>query len=310
MAHKRIEEMAIRMATPRTQPANSAASIDATVVSVATAMALPSTLARTVIANVRPQVDGGRRPAKATVGDDLAVEADIFLDGHDLIHCEIRFRHDDDVKWSNAPMVATGNDRWSATLPIERLGRYRFVIRSCVDVFATWRRDLVKRIDASQDVSEEYLVGAQILHDVAHRATARDRRWISEIVEHLRSHPLTLDDAVSDIVTEETDTHTLGEALASSSVAHLTGLGDPELCTSSDTFFVTSDPTRARFSSWYEMFPRSAAPTPLRHGTFDDVIARLDYVEAMGFDVLVPSPHSSHRAHRTKGAQRCNDLRG
>jgi len=278
------------MATPRIQHATKVVSSEAVADGVTTAIALPSTLARTVITNVRPQVDGGRRPAKTTVGDDLRVEADIFIDGHDLIRCEIRFRHENDVKWSNAPMNGLGNDHWCATIPIEQLGRYRFIIRSCVDVFATWRRDLTKRIDGGQDVAEEYLVGAQILHDVARRAKAADRRWMSELVEQLRADAVTLDDAVSEIVTEETETHTLREALASPRIAHLTGLGDPELCTSSDTYFVTADPGRARFSSWYEMFPRSAAPTPLRHGTFDDVIARLDYVEAMGFDVLYLPP--------------------
>jgi starch synthase (maltosyl-transferring) len=299
VAHKFTEEMATRMATPRTQHANKVVSGNASPDSVTSAIPLPSTLARTVITNVRPQVDGGRRPAKTTVGDELRVEADVFIDGHDLIRSEIRFRHEDEVKWSNAPMVNTGNDHWYATLPIEQLGRYRFVIRSCVDIFATWRRDLDKRIDGGQDVSEEYLVGAQILHDVARRAKAGDRRWMSDLVEQLRTSGVRLDDAVSDVVTEETETHTLREALSSPRLAHLTGLGDPELCTSSDTYFVTSDPTRARFSSWYEMFPRSAAPTPLRHGTFDDVIARLDYVESMGFDVLyLPPIHPIGRTGR------------
>ncbi len=287
------------MATPRTQQAIKDASEDAPPQSVSTAIPLPSTLARTVITNVRPQVDSGHRPAKTTVGDDLRVEADVFVDGHDLIRCEIRFRHESDVKWSNASMVDTGNDRWFATLPIERLGRYRFMIRSCVDVYATWRRDLAKRVDAGQDVSEEYLVGAQILHDVARRAKAGDRHWIGEVVNQLRSEGVTLDNSVSDSVTGETEARNLREALASPRITHLTGLGDPELCTSSDTYFVTADPVRARFSSWYEMFPRSAAPTPLRHGTFDDVIARLDYVEAMGFDVLyLPPIHPIGRTGR------------
>ena len=31
---------------------------------------------------------------------------------------------------------------------------------------------------------------------------------------------------------------------------------------------VTVDSERARFSSWYEMFPRSCSPVPGQHGTF------------------------------------------
>jgi starch synthase (maltosyl-transferring) len=65
---------------------------------------------------------------------------------------------------------------------------------------------------------------------------------------------------------------------------------DPSHFVTSEVFFIASDPTRARFSSWYELFPRSAAAAPLRHGTFADVEARLDYVQAMGFDVLYLPP--------------------
>src|SRR3546814_6614857 len=47
--------------------------------------------------------------------------------------------------------------------------------------------------------------------------------------------------------------------------------------------------TKAGFASWYELFPRSQAALPVfgapRHGTFDDVIARLPALRAMGFDV-------------------------
>jgi starch synthase (maltosyl-transferring) len=50
------------------------------------------------------------------------------------------------------------------------------------------------------------------------------------------------------------------------------------------------DPVRARFSAWYEFFPRSASSEPGRHGTFADCEARLPYVAGMGFDVLYFPP--------------------
>jgi starch synthase (maltosyl-transferring) len=52
------------------------------------------------------------------------------------------------------------------------------------------------------------------------------------------------------------------------------------------------DPPRARFSAWYELFPRSASPDSTRHGTFRDVMDRLDYVANLGFDVLYMPPIS------------------
>jgi starch synthase (maltosyl-transferring) len=53
---------------------------------------------------------------------------------------------------------------------------------------------------------------------------------------------------------------------------------------------VEVDRERARFSTWYEMFPRSAAAQPGKHGTFADVEKLLPYVASMGFDVLYMPP--------------------
>ena len=55
---------------------------------------------------------------------------------------------------------------------------------------------------------------------------------------------------------------------------------------------ITVDRERARFSSWYELFPRSWSTTPGKHGTLRDVTARMDYVAEMGFDVLYLPPIS------------------
>ena len=49
------------------------------------------------------------------------------------------------------------------------------------------------------------------------------------------------------------------------------------------TLEVVVEPERARFSAWYELFPRSL-------GTLQDVVRHLPYVEEMGFDVLYLPP--------------------
>jgi starch synthase (maltosyl-transferring) len=62
---------------------------------------------------------------------------------------------------------------------------------------------------------------------------------------------------------------------------------------------IVVDRERAQFSAWYELFPRSAAPEPGRHGTFRDVEALLAEVAGMGFDVLyLPPIHPIGRTHR------------
>jgi starch synthase (maltosyl-transferring) len=62
---------------------------------------------------------------------------------------------------------------------------------------------------------------------------------------------------------------------------------------------LVADRKRAGFSSWYEMFPRSAGAEPGHHGTFRDVEARLPYLADMGFDVLYfPPIHPIGRINR------------
>jgi starch synthase (maltosyl-transferring) len=73
-----------------------------------------------------------------------------------------------------------------------------------------------------------------------------------------------------------------------------------ELPTRSPRFEVLVDRERALYGSWYEFFPRSVGAVldddpdsrtrPLRHGTFKDATAHLDYVAEMGFDVVYLPP--------------------
>lgn len=276
------------MATPRTRARDDEGAWKRHAqTSAAVAVPFPADVKRAVIARVRPQVDCGRRPAKSSLGELLKVEADVFVEGHDMICCDLRFRHDSDVKWTNVPMRELGNDRWRATLPIDRLGRYRFMVRAGVDRFATWRRDLRLRLDAGQDVEEELLVGAQLIQEASRRAKVNERRRLGEVATLLRSSgaPSRAREASTD---EPSD---IGGVVFSEWLSELMRpLGDPTHHVSSETFFVWSDPQKARFSSWYELFPRSASPSPRRHGTFADVEARLEYVAAMGFDVLYLPP--------------------
>jgi len=62
---------------------------------------------------------------------------------------------------------------------------------------------------------------------------------------------------------------------------------------------VVVDPVKARFSTWYEFFPRSCMATPGRHGTFKDAERMIPYAAGMGFDVIyLPPIHPVGRAFR------------
>ena len=59
-----------------------------------------------------------------------------------------------------------------------------------------------------------------------------------------------------------------------------------------------AEPVRARFSAWYELFPRSTGKAG-RHGTLRDAADMLPYVAEMGFDVVyLPPIYPIGRTHR------------
>lgn len=232
---------------------------------------------RVVIERVRPEIDGGRFAAKRVVGERVLVEADIFADGHDALRAITRFRHHKDRSWTEVEMIPLPNDRWRAGFPVERLGTYLYGLEAWVDRFLTWYRDLKKRIDAGQQLGVQLLIGAELVAAAAGRANPEDKKILDKYARTLRSRK---------------DEDSVIEAIRSSEFEALVGrYPDRSLATRYPKELpITVDPKLARFSSWYEMFPRSATPDPSRHGTFDEVIGRLSYVAEMGFDVLYLPP--------------------
>jgi starch synthase (maltosyl-transferring) len=227
---------------------------------------------RVVIEGVTPQIDGGEFPAKRVVGEDVAVEADILCDGHDVLTAVVRHRGAGDRAWNDSPMRPLDNDRWRGTFTVTELGRYSFTVRAWVDRFATWQRDLRKKVDAGQDVAVELLSGAELVESAIGRGRG-DGRDLRAYAARLRAGDVEagLDEELAGIMARHPD--------RTEAVAH-----DRELD-------VVVDPPRARFSAWYELFPRSTSPDPARPGTFADVEERiLPYMSELGFDVLYLPP--------------------
>jgi len=232
---------------------------------------------RVVIEGISPEVDGGRFPAKRTIGDLVRVEADVFTDGHDAIAASVLAHKVGSDGWTEIPMRPLVNDRWEAAFRVGELGRYAFKVQGWVDHFETWRRDLLKRIQAENDTLVDYLIGADLIEQASLRATGADSGWLRDRAAVLRAgkEPAALRTHATDPMLHELALRYPDKRFATDS--------DREL-------IIVVDPVRARFSSWYEMFPRSAAAEPGRHGTFVDCEARLPYVAAMGFNVLYLPP--------------------
>ncbi len=246
---------------------------------------------RAVIEGVLPQVDGGRFPVKRCIGETVEVSADVFCDGHDRVRAVVRYRHETERQWHEAAMRPLGNDRFGGSFAIERMGRYAYTVAAWTDPILSWRHDLERRRD-SADIEVALQVGAELFEACAARAGAADRTLLAEAAKTLRTdRPL-----------EERRLYALDEMLAERGARY----PDPAIVDEHPQVLeVVVDPERARFSAWYEMFPRSAARGE-RHGTFADVERWLPYIAGMGFDVLYFPP--IHPIGRIKRKGRNNTL--
>lgn len=242
---------------------------------------------RVIIESVKPEVDSGRFPIKRVIGERIVVEADIFGDGHDAISCLLLYRHESAAEWTEAVMKPTANDRWMAEFQVSQLGRYRYTIQASVDGFRSWRSDLSKRIEAEEDTDIDYLMGAQMIREATLRAPRSDAEKLQHWQGTLTNGRLAGSEKRHLALDKE-----LAEMMFRYADRQLAALYHKQLQ-------VVVERERARFSSWYEFFPRSCSRQLGQHGTFKDCEAHLDYVAGMGFDVIYfPPIHPIGRAQR------------
>ncbi len=245
--------------------------------------------ARVAIEAVTPTVPGGDYHVKRAVGEVVRAEADIFTDGHDMISAVLRHRRTDTLpgaktnEWSEVIMTPLVNDRWHADFPVHTEGEHEFVVEAWVDHFKTWQRDLRRRAEANQNLEPEYLIGAQL---------------IEAALAECDSPPPELEDFLTRL-RRAGDPDRIDAALDDRLTRLMLEVDPRRYAASSRPTRIWADRIRARFSSWYELFPRSAGSDGQRHGTFRDVINRLDDIAAMGFDVLyLPPIHPIGRTFR------------
>ena len=246
----------------------------------AAAVAIPATRRTVIIESVSPAVDGGRYAAKREIGARVAVTADIFKEGHDSLAAFILYRPESETAWREAPMRFVENDRWAGEIVVDAIGRWVFVIEAITDAFESWLHDLVKRLDAKQDVTSELQEGATLVAAAAERAHGAEARRLSEHATRLtRGNAATARDP---------DLAALMARHHDRSQATRTPIEYP----------LQVDRERARFAAWYEFFPRSGS-SPDRSATFKEAHAQLERAAAMGFDVVyLPPIHPIGRSHR------------
>jgi starch synthase (maltosyl-transferring) len=234
---------------------------------------------RVIIEGVSPEVDDGRYPAKAVVGDTVYVEADVYSDGHDTLSVLLLYRRKGSKSWRETPMRFLVNDRWGGSFPAENTGTYIFTITAWVDRFLTWREDLKKRIAAGQhDLSVQFLVGSGLVSEIKSRVWRGDQQAVNSFADKLESDSIDTETKIQ--LAFSSDLSTLMDKYADRESA-------TTYCRELEVYV---DREKAGFSAWYEMFPHSASSVPGKHGTFKDCETRLPYIANMGFDVLYLPP--------------------
>ena len=242
---------------------------------------------RVVIEGVAPEIDGGLFPIKRTAGERVIVEADVFADGHEVISCAALYRCSQDGDWRETPMTPLLNDRWRGAFVVDEVGNYGYTVLAWVDRFRSWRGDLRKKAEVGEHTELDILTGAQFIEAAAKRARGADAKKLADWAQSLSGNKLNLSAKLELAFDDELD-------------GLIQKYPDRTLATRyGKELGVTVDREKARFSAWYEMFPRSSADQPGKHGTFKDCERLLPYVAAMGFDTLYfPPIHPIGRTHR------------
>jgi starch synthase (maltosyl-transferring) len=233
-------------------------------------------LPRIVIDNVAPTVDQGRFAAKRVVGDTIAIEADVFIDGYDLLIVDLLWRAVDATKWRRASMRPIDNDRWQASIRPDRIGHYEFTIEAGWDRYGSFCRDLAVKRNAGADVSVEIVEGRRLLHD----SKASIQNGAGNIIESVLARLADANMATSVEIFLSDD---LRQAMQLAEEVSFRVRYERALP-------LEVERPQAIFAAWYELFPRSATNDPNRHGTLRDVIRHLPRIKRMGFDVLYLPP--------------------
>lgn len=231
---------------------------------------------RIVIENLSPQIDCGSYFIKRIVGQTVNVAADVFSDGHDIIECCVKFKHESDKNWQEARMVPQDNEQWTATFKVEKQGFYSYFVEGWVDYALNWQHGTERKIQDNQYVKSELLEGAEYVNSIMNLANDSEKEYLSKLAAYFTNES-EYDTAILEAMSPE-----LHQIFKKYPIRFIEN--------KSKELQVYVDRKKALFSTWYEFFPRSASAEEGKHGTFKDCERLLPRVAAMGFDTLYFPP--------------------
>jgi starch synthase (maltosyl-transferring) len=231
---------------------------------------------RIVVENIAPQLNEGTVFIKRVVDEIVNVTADVLVDGHDVLQASLLYKHESEKTWQETRMYATSNDEYAASFITTKQGFYSYKIEGWVDYALNWQHGIERKIDDYQHVNSELLEGAELLFDLIASVNSDDKEYLHHLISIFKnsdSYPEAIKEAVSKKL-------------------HIILKNNPKkiLTQTSAEYKVYVDRLKARFSTWYEFFPRSASEEEGKHGTFNDCYRLLPRIAHMGFDTLYFPP--------------------
>ena len=231
---------------------------------------------RVVIDYVSPSVNGGEFYIKRVVNEIVNINAHILADGHDVLGASVSYKHEKEKKWTETRMTLIVNNEWEASFVVEKQGYYTYKVEAWVDYALNWQHGIKRKIDDNQHVNSELLEGIGYLKAIKNETEQNDSFYLDHLI-NIFAMAEHYDEAIREATSER---------------LHHIFTEHPEkiLANTSTEYQVYVDRKKARFSTWYEFFPRSASEQVGIHGTFKDCERLLPRVQKMGFDTLYLPP--------------------
>ena len=249
----------------------------------------PSHAPTVVIDNFYPMAGEHGHLLKRIIGEPLDVFVDLFKDGHDIISAVLKWRFVNGTRWVESPMRPMENDRWRGQCVFTVCGRWEYAVEAWPDSFRSWKKHFKSKFDVNDaDVPVEAREGAMLLNEAGQRAKAFGAMDSAAELDNL-----------ADMLQRLPAQQLIGVVMSMELQEILDRFPDRSLSTTSQKFCVIVERERARFSAWYEFFPRSAEGILEKHSTFRDCLPRLDDAKSMGFDIIYfPPIHPIGVSHR------------
>lgn len=231
-------------------------------------------LNRVIIENCFPVLENPDHYIKKTPGECLVFESDLLADGHEVITARLRITERGKRSGTIIAMSLIDNNRWMATYICEKEGHFDFKVEAFIDWPISWLKGTQKKIQAGLDVYSELLEGAAYIQNISSKLKGSSAKKVANYCAILQDKTQLV----------KATALVLGSELERLFLKY----PQPVVISTSPTYSLRVEREKARFSTWYEFFPRSAGESG--HGTFKDCEKQLDRIADMGFDVLYLPP--------------------